>query len=101
MSARRRAHHTDTLWIDAILVGMGTQPADGGLAIFDLGGKDRVLAEAIIDRHTDVTLLHIVGYGTLPALIAVSPGASMDADNHGPRMRVLLNRQVEIELLPF
>jgi hypothetical protein len=35
---------------------MGAQPADGGFAVLDLGGKGRVLAEAIIDRGDRVAL---------------------------------------------
>jgi len=43
------APDADAAGIDAILGGVGAEPADGGFAILDLGGKGGILAKAVLD----------------------------------------------------
>jgi hypothetical protein len=48
------APNADAGGIDVVLPGVGAEPADGGFAILDLGGKGGVLAETVLDAGGDV-----------------------------------------------
>ncbi len=54
--ARRGTPDADAIGIDAVLIRVRPQPADRRLAVLDLGGEDRVLAEPIVDARDRVAV---------------------------------------------
>ena len=53
---RPSAPDADVVGIEVVLGGVGPQPADRRLAVFDLRGEDGVLAEAVVDAGHGVAL---------------------------------------------
>ena len=66
--------------IDVVLLGVGLQPADGRLAVVDLGGPDGHAREAILDRHAEVIAGGREGdkRPTGALLVAPAPAAAVD-----------------------
>src|SRR5206468_2275006 len=48
VAARREADGADAVGVDAVLAGVGAEPADGGLAILDAGGEAVFRGEPVI-----------------------------------------------------
>ncbi len=57
MAAGRSAPHAEVFRIETVLLRVRAEPANGGLAVLDLSGKDRVLAEPVVDAGHRVALL--------------------------------------------
>ena len=56
VAAGRGAPDADAVRVEVVLRGVGPQPADGRLAVFDLGREDGVLAQAVVDAGHGVAL---------------------------------------------
>ena len=97
MTARRSAPDADVVGIEAVFLGVGAQPADGCLAVLDLGGEDGVLAEAVVDARRRVALGDQRDRRAA-VLAAAIPAASVNPDDDGQGM-VRLGGQVEVELV--
>src|SRR6185312_10061825 len=56
VTAGRRTPDANAVWVEVVCPGVGPQPADGGLAVFELRWEDGVPAEAIVDARHCITL---------------------------------------------
>src|SRR6478609_4503361 len=56
MPAGRCAPDPNAVWIEAKPFGLRSQPADSGFAIFELRGKERFTAEAVINRRDRIPI---------------------------------------------
>src|SRR5262249_50910684 len=54
MPARRLADDADLVRVEVVFLGVGTNPADGRLAVVDLGRPDRLAREPVADRNRRV-----------------------------------------------
>ena len=61
--------------------GIGPQPADGGLAVLDLGGERRVLASPIVDAGDRVPAPQECIAGVARRLAPAPPGTAVDPDD--------------------
>ncbi len=87
--------------IDVVGGGVGAEPADGGFAVFDLGGEDGVAAEAVVDAGDGVSALDpILAEGLAVFLAAALPSAAVDPDDEWCRVFGFF-RQVEVEGVAF
>jgi|APTNR8051073442_1049403.scaffolds.fasta_scaffold32790_2 hypothetical protein len=78
---------------------MRTQPADGGLAVFDLCGKNAVAAEPIIDARDGVAFFNIAtAQWRRTVFAAILLAAAMHPDQHG-QWAMIAAREVEVELV--
>ena len=50
VSARRGTPEADPVWIEAVVVGYGANPSNGGFYVLDGGRKDGLVAEAVVNR---------------------------------------------------
>ena len=57
MSAGRVAGDADVVTIEIVLLAVGAEKADGGLAILDLSREEGLLAEAIFHAGHGITLM--------------------------------------------
>ena len=79
MPAGRCAPDRHTVRVETVLPRMGPEPAHRGLAILDLGGEDRVLAQAVVDGRERVALVEVLERQAV-ALIPVPKSAAVDLD---------------------
>jgi hypothetical protein len=84
--------------VEVVFLAARAQPAERGLAVLNLRGENRLLAEAILDARDDVALEHHAGDGT-GKLVAAPPAAAVDVDDERERLVRRLLGEVEVELL--
>ena len=98
MAACGAAPDADAALVDTVFFGMDAEPADGGFAIFDLGGEDGVLAEAVFDAGGCVTEREQGARGAI-VLVACGPSAAVYPDDERKRGGGLLG-EIKVDLLP-
>ncbi len=80
MAAGGGAPEGDAGGVDVVLFGVGTEPAEGGFAVVDVGGEGGFLGVAVADAGAGVALLDEGEDGGL-FFRAGSPGAAVDPDD--------------------
>ena len=95
--AGRFAPDADVVGIEVILGGVGPQPADGRLAIFDLGREEGVLAEAVVDGGHGVPLGD-QGHGRAVFFAARLPSPAVNPDDQRQPARGLLG-QIDVQAI--
>lgn len=75
----------DAVGVEVILLGVAANPADGGLAVVDLGGPRGLLAEAVADTNGGVVAgaRHLDASGAVANAVAIDPAATVDEGDDG------------------
>lgn len=98
MSSGGGAHDTDAFAVDAVILAVGPEPTNGGLAILDLCWKKSLLTEAVFDAGDGVPVAHH-GCHWARELIAALPSSSMDVHDEGQGLVRGLFREVKVQAL--
>ena len=70
----------DVIGIDVVSRGIGEQPTDRGLTVFDRRRKRRFARQAVVETDNDITLCHEVNRGSL-FFASVIPTVPVDPEN--------------------
>ena len=95
VAAGRGAPDADVVGVEVVLGGVGPQPADGRLAVLDLGREDGVLAQAVVDAGHGVALGG-QRHGGAALFAAGPPGPAVNPDDQRQPALGLLG-QVEVQ----
>ena len=87
----------DVAGIEVVLLGICPQPANGCLAVLDLGGEEGVLAQSVIDARHGVALADQRDRRAT-FLAAGRPTAPVDPDDDGQGV-ICLGGQIQVELV--
>src|SRR5271157_4461511 len=102
VSASRPADDPDVLQVEIVLLGVGPDPADRGLAIVDLGRPDRLPAEPVVDRDRGIVPAGDTRGDLAHAhfLVAHPEGSAVNVHDHRQRLVALrCLRQVHVQSL--
>ena len=99
VAAGRGSPDADVVRVEVVLLRLGPQPADRRLAVLDLGGEHRMLAQPVVDAGHRVALAD-ERHGGAAILAAGLPGPAMNPDDQG-QLALGLLRQVKVEPMPL
>ena len=84
-----KPHTRDAVGVEAVLVGVGAQEADGALHVVHLRGKPVLRRQAVADGRGDVTRLgHPPDVVVVGRAVAADHAAAVDEDDAGQPFRV-------------